>query len=37
MRIFKEFPKEMKCVICGTDKEGECTLVALDGTADGGN
>lgn len=32
---FTNFPKEAKCVICGTNEDKECVLIPIDGTADG--
>jgi hypothetical protein len=30
--IFKEFPQDNKCIICGTNDNKECVLVKLDHT-----
>lgn len=35
MRAFKNFPKEDVCLLCGTSVDGECILVAIDGTEEG--
>ncbi len=32
MREFKHFPKEDKCLICGTNEDKPCILVGIDGT-----
>lgn len=32
MRIFDHFPNAMKCPICGTNEDKQCTLVAIEGT-----
>lgn len=32
MRIFKGFPKDIKCKICNTSDDKECILVIFDGT-----
>lgn len=37
MRIFEEFPKDIKCPICGINKPGRCILIGLDSTEDGHN
>ena len=39
MRIFKEgnWGKDSKCPICGTQKEGDVTLIGIDGTQEGNN
>lgn len=34
MRVFKNFPKEKKCLICNTNKNKECVLIAIVGTGD---
>ena len=35
VRIFKEFPKEDICPICGTNANKECILIAIEGTQEG--
>ena len=35
MRTFEHFPKERKCGLCGTNKDGRWMLVGVDGTGDG--
>ena len=37
MRTFESFPKELKCPICGTNRDDKCFLIPLDGTAEGDN
>ena len=37
MRIFKKFPKNSKCPICGTNEEKECVLIGIQGTKKGRN
>lgn len=37
MRTFDNFPEHIKCKLCGTDENKECTLIPIDGTDDGGN
>lgn len=37
MRIFKKFPKNKKCLICKTNENKECTLIAIVGTGDNPN
>jgi len=27
MNICKRFPKECKCIVCGTNKNGECVMI----------
>ena len=36
-RVFQKFPKSVKCPICGTNRDGECWLMEIDGTDDGNN
>lgn len=37
IRIFAEFPKDDKCIICNTNENKKCVLIAIDGTnKDGG-
>jgi len=35
MRIFEHFPEQTRCVLCGTNKDKPCVLVAVDGTENG--
>lgn len=35
MRIFDNYPKDFKCPVCGTDKQGSCALIAIDNTQEG--
>ena len=35
MNYFDKFPKGKDCPICGTDKDGACFLMPIDGTEDG--
>lgn len=35
MRTFEHFPDTATCPICGTNKDGECRLIGIDGTGDG--
>jgi len=37
MRTFKKFPKEKKCIVCGTNEDKECVLIAKVGTGDNPN
>jgi hypothetical protein len=37
MRYFDNFPEERKCPVCGTNKNGKCFLIPIDGTESGGN
>jgi len=32
MRVFEEFPPEQECPICGTNEEGQSTLISVYGT-----
>ena len=32
MKIFDKFPKQVKCPICGTNKEGKSVLIIINGT-----
>lgn len=32
MRIFKHFPADAICIICGDGHDAECTLIPIDGT-----
>jgi hypothetical protein len=32
MKTFKEFPKDDKCILCGTNENKECILIPIDGT-----
>lgn len=34
-RTFSEFPVGSKCPVCGTNDDGKCVLIAIDGTSDG--
>jgi len=34
-RTFDSFPDIATCPICGTNKEGECFLLPIDGTEEG--
>lgn len=34
-RTFEHFPAEQTCIICRTNKDAECWLMAIDGTGDG--
>lgn len=36
LRIFEKFPKGTPCALCKTDDDGECILVSIPGTEDGG-
>lgn len=31
-KIFKHFPAEAKCPICGDSEDGKCFLLGIDGT-----
>jgi hypothetical protein len=35
MRIFKNFPQDDICLICGKNTAGACSLVGMDGTQEG--
>ena len=35
MRVFPKFNQSTVCPICGTNKEGEAVLIAVEGTQDG--
>lgn len=35
MRTFQHFPKNKVCLMCGSEKDEECTLVEIDGTDKG--
>jgi len=35
LRTFDHFPKDKKCVVCGTNEDDQCILVVIDGTGDG--
>lgn len=35
LRTFDHFPKDKKCVVCGTNEDDQCVLVMIDGTGDG--
>lgn len=35
MRTFESFPPDTICVICKTNTNKECTLITIDGTAEG--
>jgi hypothetical protein len=35
MRVFERFPDTDICRVCGTNREGKCVLVGIDGTSDG--
>ena len=37
MRVFKEFPKEKVCPICGTNENKEATLIAIVGSNENGS
>lgn len=37
MRTFKTINKSGKCILCNTNKDGEVTLIPIDGTASDGN
>ena len=37
MRTFTEFPKNVKCPICNTNKNSETMLIGKVGTEDGNN
>ena len=37
MKIFPNFPKESKCLLCGTNDDEETVLVPLFGTEKDGN
>lgn len=37
MNIFEKFPKDNKCPICNTNKNGKCILIPVWGTQDGNN
>jgi len=32
MRLFKEFPEQSKCKLCGTNNNEECVLISIDDT-----
>jgi hypothetical protein len=34
-RTFERFPADAVCPVCGTNDEGGCVLIAIDGTGDG--
>lgn len=34
-RTFKHFPKNIKCPVCGTNRDDRCFLLPIDGTGDG--
>ena len=37
MRIFNEFPKENNCIVCKSNENKKCVLIAIEGTnIDGG-
>lgn len=35
LRTFEAFPSTNKCVVCGTNENGDTVLVQVDGTKDG--
>jgi len=35
LRTFKHFPDTDKCIICGTNEDGECMLIPVFGTQEG--
>lgn len=35
MNYFKNFPQDATCPICGTNENGECFLMPIDGTERG--
>ena len=37
MRVFKEFPENGVCPICGMNTKKECVLIGILGTEDGNN
>ena len=37
MKVIKQFPKQSKCKICGTNENKECVLVGIYGKRDGLN
>ena len=34
-RTFDKFPLNETCPVCGTNEQGECVLIPVDGTEDG--
>ena len=36
LRTFASFPPDLKCLLCGTNKDSECILVGINGTLDDG-
>ena len=37
MRIFENFNKKDKCLVCDTNKDGKSVLIGIIGTGDGKN
>ena len=37
MKVFDKFPKEQTCPICGTNMQGKCVLIGINGTQEGRN
>jgi len=37
LKTFAHFPEHDKCGICGTNNDGECILIGIDGTEYDGN
>ena len=35
MRTFEKFSKDTECPVCGTNKDGRCILIPIDGTEKG--
>jgi len=35
MKIFKHFPEDDICLMCGKNTDKECILIPIDGTKDG--
>jgi hypothetical protein len=32
LKTFDHFPKDKKCVVCGTNEDDQCVLVKIDGS-----
>lgn len=37
MKIYEDFNEGMKCIVCKTNKNKPCCLIAIDGTEKGSN
>lgn len=37
LKIFEEFPDQVRCILCDTNKKGKCILIPICGEQDGFN